>query len=237
MRAVGLSSLARAFQKALLPALCVACDGVLDGGDRGLCGTCRSRLVPMSGPCCPRCGSASDDAFEPCLACAAAPPPQAGTVLWGAHDGILRRAILALKHGGHDELARPLGRRLAARVGLEPWYDKITVVVPVPSHRLRLLRRGASAAGLLAAEVAAELDLPCNQGLRRHGLGRQAERPSAGGASPPADASNEQPCCSSTTSAPPEPPSGGPPKPSWRPAPRRSTAPPWHRRPIRGECR
>lgn len=160
----------------LLPALCVACDGVLAGDDRGLCGACRSRLHPISEPCCPRCGVPADSATEPCLGCVASPPPQSATILWGAYDGVLRQVVLALKHRGHDELARPLGRRLAARIGFAPWFDEITTVTTVPSHGFRRLRRGCSAAGLLGAEVARAIEKPLTPTLRRHGRDRQAGR-------------------------------------------------------------
>jgi ComF family protein len=173
---VGVRTLVRTATEILLPALCVACDGVLAGNDRGLCGACRSRLHPMSEPCCPRCGVPADSETDPCLACVSSPPPQQGTVLWGAYDGVLRRAVLALKHRGHDEVARPLGRRLAARIGLAPWFDEITVLTTVPSNGLRRLRRGTSAAGLLGAEVARAIDRPLIRTLRRHGRGRQAGR-------------------------------------------------------------
>lgn len=165
-----------ALEGILLPALCVACDGVLAGGDRGLCGACRSRLFPMSEPCCPRCGVPADSTTEPCLGCVTSPPPQQGTVLWGSYDGVLRQAVLALKHRGHDELARPLGRRLATRISLAPWFDEITMVAAVPSHGLRRLRRGFCASGLLGAEVAATINRPLDPILRRHGLRRQAGR-------------------------------------------------------------
>lgn len=165
-----------ALKEILLPALCVACDGVLAGDDRGLCGACRSRMVPMSGPSCPLCGNPSDSDSDPCLGCVASPPPQDATILWGSYEGVLRRAILALKHGRHDELARPLGGRLAGRLGLAPWFGEITAVTAVPSHELRRLRRGASAAGLLAREVAKTTRKRQISALRRHGLGRQAGR-------------------------------------------------------------
>lgn len=127
----------------------------------------------MSEPCCPLCGVPADSETEPCLGCVATPPPQSGTVLWGVYDGILRRAVLALKHRGHDEIARPLGRRMAARIGLAPWFDEITIVTTVPSRGLDRLRRGFSAAGLLGAEVARALDRELIHALRRHGRGRQ----------------------------------------------------------------
>jgi predicted amidophosphoribosyltransferase len=176
VRVAGLAPWISTLEEAMLPALCVACDAVLAGGDRGLCGACRSRLVPMSGPCCPRCGVPADNDDEPCLACVATPPPQLGTVIWGVYDGVLRRSVLAFKHGGHDELARTLGRRLSARVELTSWFATITVVASVPSHGLRRWRRGPSAADLLAAEVVKTTRRPRISALRRHGLGRQTGR-------------------------------------------------------------
>ncbi|MEE4270921.1 MAG: phosphoribosyltransferase family protein [Thermoanaerobaculales bacterium] len=89
---------------------------------------------------------------------------------------MLRRAVLALKHSGHDELARPLGRRLAARIDLAPWSTEFTVVAAVPSHGVRRLRRGTCAAELLGAEVAAAIRRPSISPLRRHGFGKQAGR-------------------------------------------------------------
>jgi predicted amidophosphoribosyltransferase len=172
---VAATAVTRAALEALLPALCVACDEVLAGFDRGLCAGCRSRLVPMTEPCCPRCGVPAADGL-PCPDCALSPPPQEGTVFWGAYDGVLRRAVLALKHGGHDELGRVLGRRLAGRVGLEPWSDVVSAVAVVPSHRLRRLRRGWSAADWIGREVAAALGRPLLPALRRHGLRRQTGR-------------------------------------------------------------
>ncbi len=169
-------SLVSAVSAILLPALCVACEEILAGDDRGLCGSCRSRLHPMSEPCCPLCGVPADSQTEPCLGCVVSPPPQLGTVLWGSYDGALRRAVLALKHQGHDEIARPLGRRLAARIALAPWFEEITVVTTVPSRGLRRLRRGFCAASLLGAEVARAIDRPLTTTLRRHGRGRQAGR-------------------------------------------------------------
>lgn len=165
-----------AVSEVVLPSLCAACDAPLPGSSRGLCPTCWGAVVPAAGVHCPRCAGPSDDADELCLACEASPPPQSATVAWGEYSGVLRRALLALKHQGRDELASPLGRRLAARVGHEPWSAGLDLVVPVPSHPLRRLRRSHPAAAELARVVAAELGIPFAAALRRRGLGRQANR-------------------------------------------------------------
>ena len=162
--------------EAFLPSTCLSCDSGLAGGERGLCTSCWSRVVPLMGSRCRLCGGPSGDTDDCCLSCTSSPPPQNGTVIWGEHAGVLRRALLAFKHGGHDEVVEPLARRLATLVSLEGWASELEAVTAVPSHRLHRLRRGWSAASLLAAEVARRLDLPYARHLKRRGLARQARR-------------------------------------------------------------
>jgi predicted amidophosphoribosyltransferase len=110
---------------------------------------------------------------EPCLSCVADSPPQRATLAWGEHSGVLRHALLALKHRARDDLAAPLGSLLAARVAVQEWCPKITVVTAVPSHPWFRLRRGWTAASMLAQVVAKSIGVPFKQLLRRRRLGRQ----------------------------------------------------------------
>lgn len=113
---------------------------------------------------------------ELCIVCASRSLPQSATVIWGDYEGVLRSAVLALKGIGHDELATPLGARLAGRIAIEDWADSIDIVVPVPSHPIRRLRTGWSAAACLAEVVGGQLNRPTSSLLHRHGLGRQTGR-------------------------------------------------------------
>jgi predicted amidophosphoribosyltransferase len=96
--------------------------------------------------------------------------------VWGEHDGPLRTAIIALKHGGRDDLAKSLGERLAARLAAEEWAVTVDAVVAVPSHPWRRLKKPWTASELLASVVARRLGRPTIRTLRRHGLGRQTGR-------------------------------------------------------------
>ena len=149
--------------EALLPGLCPSCHQVLPGGNPGLCARCWSRVVPLSGPACPRCGIPVEDPSEPCLGCAPTPPPQSATLFWGEYDGTLRTAILALKHRGRDDFAAALGVRLAATVAAATWSESVDTVCFVPSHPLRRFKRPWPAAEQLARVVARALRWPsCN---------------------------------------------------------------------------
>jgi len=165
-----------AVTEALFPGMCPHCDQPLQGNDRGLCGNCWAMVLPRAGASCPRCGGTVDEPSEPCLECVRSAPPQQATVVWGEHDGALRSAILSLKHGGRDDLAVPLARRLAAAVALTPWASSIDMVSWVPSHSLRRFRRPYAAAHLLSTEVARGLGTSHRKLLVRRGLSRQATR-------------------------------------------------------------
>jgi predicted amidophosphoribosyltransferase len=162
--------------EALLPGVCPHCDQPLSGPDRGLCGACWSLMVPRAGCHCPRCGAPADDDCELCPLCLRAKPPQSATVIWGEHDGASRSAVVALKHGGRDDLAPPLGSRLAAAVAIAPWASEIDLVCHVPTHPWRRLKRPWEASALLAYEVALRLGKPRSALLRRRGLRRQTGR-------------------------------------------------------------
>jgi predicted amidophosphoribosyltransferase len=97
-------------------------------------------------------------------------------VVLGEYSGVVRTAIIALKHGRRDDLADPLGHRLAAASiggGIAGACDGVT---SVPSHPVYRMRRGYCAAELVARRVASVCRLPHLACLRRRGLSRQATR-------------------------------------------------------------
>lgn len=162
--------------EALLPCLCLHCGEPIAGGLAGLCRECWSAVVPRAGSVCPRCAAPCDSEIGLCLECQDRAPAQLGTVAWGEYDGALRAAVLGLKARRRDELAEPLGQRLAARIAVEDWARELELVSHIPSHPLRTLRRGWPAAASLARVVGRELGLPARALLARRGLRRQAGR-------------------------------------------------------------
>jgi len=162
--------------EALLPCLCLHCGEAIAGDQLGLCGACWPTVVPRAGAACPLCAAPCDGELAVCLNCQGQAPAQHGTVAWGEYDGALRSAVLGLKARGRDELAEPLGRRLAARIAVADWADDVELICHIPSHPLRTLRRGWPAAASLARVVGRELGLPVRTLLKRRGLRRQTGR-------------------------------------------------------------
>ncbi len=176
MTAVRVGGALAAACEIFLPALCLHCEAPLGGHHRGVCGACLDAAERDPNPRCPRCGVPAAAGGEPCLGCAADPPPQAATVVGGDHSGPRRSMVVALKHGGRDDVARLLARGLAERIRRSPWHHRVDVVSGVPSHPLHRLRRGHTAADLLAHHLAAELRVPRRRLLVRRGLARQVGR-------------------------------------------------------------
>ncbi|MGR3542475.1 MAG: ComF family protein [Hasllibacter sp.] len=151
----------------IYPPTCLACEArVLERG--GLCPDCWRETAFVRGLCCCRCGAplpGESDRDETCDDCLAAPRPwrEGRTALLYAGAG--RRMVLALKHGDRLDLAAPCAAWMAARAGGMALDG--AVVVPVPLHWRRYVKRRGNQAAALAGPVARRLGLPMAPDLLR----------------------------------------------------------------------
>jgi predicted amidophosphoribosyltransferase len=137
------------------PTQCVSCAAPV-AQEFALCGACWRQTPFITGLVCRDCGtplpgeeSETDVLCDDCMTIAR--PWHAGRAALLYKDNA-RRMVLALKHGDRDELARPAARwMLGAGRGL---ISPAMLVVPVPIHWTRLLRRRYNQAALLAGELA-----------------------------------------------------------------------------------
>jgi len=89
-----------------------------------------------------------------CPGCLRSPFPFAGAFAALAYGAALTQALLSLKHGGHRELARPLGKYLVPLLVAAQGQGRVDVACPVPLHAGRLRQRGFNQAlELLRAAV------------------------------------------------------------------------------------
>lgn len=136
----------------LLPPHCPACD--TDVPVQGtFCPACFGALNFITEPLCTACGlpfasAAQGGPARICPTCVAHPPPwgQARAAL--LYDKAARGLVLALKHADRQENAVVLAAHMA-RAG-RPLLAAAGVMVPVPLHHWRVLRRGFNQAALLA---------------------------------------------------------------------------------------
>ncbi|MCL2469097.1 MAG: ComF family protein [Alphaproteobacteria bacterium] len=140
----------------LWPPLCLACENrVLTA--QGFCAACWKDFPSISAPYCDCCGLPFDIPLEGahlCGACMAQPPvfDQARAALLYKEQS--KPLILRLKHADWLHPVPALARFMAA-AGADFWQEPDVVLMPVPLHRLRLLKRRYNQAALLARALAA----------------------------------------------------------------------------------
>lgn len=114
-----------------------------------------SRIAFLEDPVCDGCGSPFE--FDPgpgvrCAACTARPRAFDRARAACLYDEASRDLILKLKHADRTDLAGLMARWLSRSA--RPLLDDADVVVPVPLHRWRLLRRRYNQAAEIARPLA-----------------------------------------------------------------------------------
>ncbi len=139
--------------------------------DFGLCSTCWRDTAFLGGVICDSCGVPLTPGGQGgklhCDGCMQAPKPwvQGRAALLYKQTG--RKIVLALKHGDRQEIARPGGLWMANV--MRDLVPQGAVVVPVPLHWTRMLKRRYNQSALLAKSVAGHLKLEwCPDALLRH---------------------------------------------------------------------
>lgn len=145
----------RAALDLLLPPRCLGCD---EGVDRpgALCAACFRSLSFISAPFCAVCGvpfahegQAGDGGL--CPSCAARRPVFGRARAALRYDEAAKHILLPFKHSDRTEAALPLARLMARAGGA--LLAEADLLVPVPLHRWRLLKRRYNQAALLAAAL------------------------------------------------------------------------------------
>lgn len=136
------------------PPQCISCRGLVDQ-EFGLCGTCWRETPFILGLVCEQCGiplpgddAGGDATCDDCLHVARPWARGRAAVLY---KGTGRKLVLALKHGDRLDLAWPLARWMAGAAA--PLLSQNSVLVPVPAHPVRLLKRRYNQAAVLANAI------------------------------------------------------------------------------------
>lgn len=153
----------------LLPPECLSCQAEMDRPDDGifLCPACRTALAPEPAPRCARCGTTTLMPVIDCPWCRLHDLQFDMATPLGHYRDRLRDVVLQMKHVRAEPLSRSMGRLMARVHGesLRAW--RADLIVPVPMHWRRRMRRPTNSPDVLAQCLSKELGIPVKRALRR----------------------------------------------------------------------
>ncbi len=170
------SRISESLQHLIFPEVCPSCRHASISVSTTVCHECAKKIREFSGPYCSLCGGATDNALDICGECL-----RADNRVWDdavsvfPFGGEVRELIHRFKYSKHLELAPFFAERMAAA-----WRKRRSllpdVIVPVPLHWYKALRRGYNQSELLALYLQRQLDVPVGLFLsRRRWTSQQAK--------------------------------------------------------------
>ena len=155
-----LVELARGLRQPVYPGVCARCETLTADDDGDFCPACAHALTADAHFTCPRCAETVGehaDVADGCPRCRGERFAFDSASRLGPYDGALREVILAMKHHTGERLAECVGRLWARHHADRFRALGVCVVVPVPLHWWRRLRRGYNQRESLSAAVARAL--------------------------------------------------------------------------------
>lgn len=146
----------------LFPATCYGCGQVLVGDEHYLCTQCLLHL-PYT-----HFASLENNATEQRLS-QYLPIESATSLLFFSHDSSTRGLVHSIKYHGNTRMAHLFGKQLGEELAASHRFDGVDMIVPVPLHWLRRMRRGYNQSQLLCQGIAEVFSKPVVTGnLIRH---------------------------------------------------------------------
>jgi ComF family protein len=149
----------------VVPPVCLGCQRAL-GSHNCLCAGCWRQVAFIRAPLCDRLGTPMpfDTGGIIVSAGAIADPPDYDRARAVARfDGLMRDLVHGIKYADRHDARRLFGTWMAA-AGADILADA-DLIMPVPLHRWRLLKRRFNQSAIIAAEVAAVSGVPLDLGL------------------------------------------------------------------------
>lgn len=162
--AAAATALLRGAMDLVYPRHCVACERIMaDESDPWLCCDCMAGLPFVSDNCCPKCGHELGEygvVHTRCRACEGKSLFFKSATAPFRYERPVRELILQLKLAGQTFLAVLLARHVVAHLESSGLMERVDVIVPVPLHWRRRVKRGYNQSVLLAREIGRHFRLP-----------------------------------------------------------------------------
>ena len=157
-----LSDLLADLRSLLFPSGCVVCGGDVSSSMHGICTMCRYS-IPLT-----NFWKTEDNPTKEHFA-GIIPLVHASSFFYFSHDSQWRSLIHRFKYGGEWRLAESFGRWYGRELRESGLYDDVDVVMPVPLHFIKAIKRGYNQSSYLAESIAREIGKPTDRrSVRRH---------------------------------------------------------------------
>lgn len=143
----------------LLPPVCNFCGREVPAPGRQplFCQECLERFLQSAGPVCPRCAAPVHplQLGPDCPRCRKRKYAFAAAWALGTYRDRLREAVIRMKQRANESLTLSMGYLLAQQLSSVLQQDRPDLLVPVPAHWLKRMRRGVNGPDLLVEAISA----------------------------------------------------------------------------------
>lgn len=141
------------------PKTCPICDKVLGYG-KEICDTCAAKIHFIEEPRCKKCSKQlGNSEQEYCMDCSRSRHIYKKGIAAFAYDDVISKSIYRFKYYNRRTYAQYYGLAIAERYGSEIADWGADVIVPVPIHEKKRIKRGYNQAELIAAILGSRLGI------------------------------------------------------------------------------
>lgn len=149
----------------IFPKTCPVCDKVI-GHDKTICADCIKKIQYISEPRCKKCGkSLKDSEKEYCIDCEKNHHLYKCGIAAFLYDDVISKSIYRFKYHNRRTYAEFYGEAIAKMYGalIRSWHAD--VIIPVPIHEKKLIKRGYNQAGLIAKKLGENLGMNVDESV------------------------------------------------------------------------
>lgn len=139
----------------IYPPHCLICRAE---GQSYLCGKCIEKITLIKPPYCQKCGGPTES-FH-CQECRSREYHFESARSAAIYEDVMRQAVHELKYNNHINIAPPLAEIMALSFNDTGLAGRADIVIPIPIHRSRQIRRGFNQSEELARGFCSRLHLP-----------------------------------------------------------------------------